>query len=375
MKIKMKPIFTKHLLFFLLICSGSMSLFSQNDTSKVDILLQKANISGQWFLANQHNITDNLNKFYLKRGYFTIKTDLNPQISVRYTQDITLDKEGSDAGNVEIRMKYLFMKIKPFKTGFMQNSYAEVGLIPRPWLEFEQKINDYRSQGQMYLEKSGIINSADFGIMYSGLIGGKLDKSIQKKIGKHHPGKYGSYSLGIYNGAGYHDIELNSNKTIEGRISIRPFPEFIPGLQLTYSGAFGKANRIVDHENFNLHLLYLSYESAFFTLTGQYYKGKGDTYGNYYIIDYRLPSSSFADKNSGFSFFGEFKIPKTPLSVFSRYDNFNSQNPLAAISMNNGYFAGVTYRFMKNKLFAYYGQDKNAGEKSEVFELVLEVVF
>ena len=352
-----------------------LHIHKQTDSTKLNAFIQKTNVSGQWFLANQHNISDNLNKFYLKRGYFTIKTDLNPQISVRYTQDITLDKEGSDAGNVEIRMKYLFMKVKPFKNGFMKNSYAEFGLIPRPWLEFEQKINDYRSQGKMYLEKSGILNSADFGLMYSGLIGGKLDKSVQKKIGKHHPGKFGSYSIGIYNGAGYHDIELNNNKTIEGRITLRPMPENIPGLQFTYSGAFGKANLEVNPPNFNMHLFYISYENTRYTLTGQYYTGEGDTYGNYYIIDNRLLSSLFAGKNSGFSIFGEIKIPKTPLSVFSRYDNFLSQHLIPGSITKEGYFSGVTYRFMKNKLFAYYGQDTNNGEKSEVFELVLEVVF
>ncbi len=338
-------------------------------------MLQKTNISGQWFLANQHNISDNLNKFYLKRGYLTIKSELSDEISVRYTQDITLDKEGSDAGNVEIRMKYLFMKIKPFKTGFMQNSYVEVGLVPRPWLEFEQKINDYRSQGTMYLEKSGIINSADFGIMYSGLIGGKLDENIRAKNCDHHPGKFGSYSIGIYNGAGYHDNELNNNKTIEGRISLRPFPEIIPGLQFTYSGAFGEAN-MTDYSNkFNMHLFYLSYESVNLTLTGQFYKGEGDTYGNYYHLDNSLPSSYWPGMNVGYSVFGELRISETPLSVFSRYDNFNSSNPLGGTTTKNGYFAGVTYRFMKNKLFAYYGQDIINGETSEVFELVLEVVF
>lgn len=366
-------IYKKFLLILLFIFSEFVFAFSQNDSLKENIYIKEIDISGQWFLANNHDITNNLNKFYLKRGYLTIKAKLNPKISVRYTQDITLDKEGVDAGNVEIRMKYLYMKVKPFNKGFLKNSYAEFGLIPRPWLEFEQKINDYRSQGKMYIEKIGILNSADFGIFYCGLLGGKLDNNIQKKIGKHHPGKYGSYSIGIYNGAGYHDNEYNINKTIEARISIRPLPENIPGLQLSYSTAIGKANLEDNPPDFNMHLFFLSSESEYHTLTGQYYTGMGDTYGTYYFFENQNLNNGLAYNNKGFSIFGEFKIPKTPFSIFSRFDNFNSQQ--TPTYTKTGYFTGVTYRFIKNKLFAYYGQEVINSEKKDVFELVLEVVF
>ena len=40
----------------------------------------------------------------------------------------------------------------------MKNSYAEFGLVHRPWLDFEQKVDQYRAQGKMYIEKSGIFN-------------------------------------------------------------------------------------------------------------------------------------------------------------------------------------------------------------------------
>ena len=344
----------------------SFTSLAQSDSSMINKFIKKTDISGQWFLAHTYNITDSSNQFSLKRGYFTIKTALNPYISVRYTQDITLDKEGSDAGNVEIRMKYLYMKLKPFRNGFFKNSFAEFGLVHRPWLDFEQKIDDYRAQGKMYIEKSGIFNSADFGITVGGLLGGKLDKNSQKKIGTHYPGKFGSYSLGIYNGAGYHDNEFNNNKTIEGRLTIRPIPNYFPGLQFSYSTAFGKANIEDQIADFNMHLFFLSFESAYHTFTAQYYSGIGDTYGNYYYEEYPY-------HNDGFSLFGEFKIPKTPVAVFSRYDNFTSQQ--IPVYEKTGYFAGLSYRFLKNKIIAYYGQDIIEGEKNEIFEIVLEVAF
>ncbi len=95
---------------------------------------------------------------------------MNDVFSVRYTQDITLDKEGNDAGNVEIRLKYVYLKIKLDQFNLLKYSYLELGLVHRPWLDFEQNVNKYRVQGKMFLERYSIKNSADFGLFYTGLI-------------------------------------------------------------------------------------------------------------------------------------------------------------------------------------------------------------
>lgn len=338
-------------------------LNAQSDSARV----KKIDISGTWYLAYNKNITDSTNQFLLKRGYITFKSKLNSKLSIRYTQDITLDNEGSDAGNIEIRMKYLYMKLKPFQKGFLKNSFMEFGLVHRPFVDFEQKINTYRSQGKMFIEKSGIVNTSDFGFSFNGLIGGKLSSETQKKAGKHYPGKYGSYSVGIYNGGGYHAIEKNNNKTIEGRLSIRPLPEYISGLQFSYGGIFGKGNRDEDVKDFVMSLFAATYKSKRCVLSGQYYIGQGDYKGKYRDV------KNNAAKNEGYSVFGELKIPKTSLALFGRYDNFVSYQELNF--KKTYYFGGVTYRFLKNKVFAYYGNELIAGKKEEVFEVVLEVVF
>ena len=218
----------------------------------------------------------------------------------------------------------------------------------------------------MYIEDIGIFNSADFGITIGGLIGGKLDKSIQDRIGSHYPGKYGSYSFGVYNGAGYHDNEFNNNKTFEGRLTLRPLPQFVPGFQLSYSTAIGKANIEEGSGDFNMHLFYLSYENQFLTLSGQIYTGIGDTYGRYYI-----DGEPFANK--GYSFFGEFRIPRSSFGLLGRYDMFDSEQ--IPIYERTSYFTGVSYRFLKNKLLLYYSRDILIDDKEEFLELVLEVAF
>lgn len=349
----------------ILISTLSIFCSAQNDTSIIKKFIKKTDISAQWFLAYTYDKTEDLNYFNLKRGYFTIKTDLNPSISVRYTQDIELDKEGSDAGNVEIRMKYLYMKVFPFKSGFLKNASLEFGLVHRPWLEFEQKINDFRVQGKMYIENIGIFNSADFGITISGLIGKKLSPEIQKKVGNHYPGRYGSYSFGIYNGPGYHDNEFNNNKVFESRISIRPLPDRIPDLQISYSNAFGKAN-VEDDSDYNMHLLFLSFENPFITFTAQYYKGKGDTYGNYYF-----ENSPF--NNYGYSIFGEFRIPSTAFGVLSRYDDFTSEQ--LPDYQRTGFFYGASYRFLKNKVLLFYSRDFYPDNHKDILELAVEIAF
>jgi hypothetical protein len=58
---------------------------------------------------------------------------------VRYTQDITLDEEGEDSGNIELRLKYLYLKAKMNSFLFFTNSYVELGVVHTPWIDFEQK--------------------------------------------------------------------------------------------------------------------------------------------------------------------------------------------------------------------------------------------
>lgn len=359
----------KKLFFLVAILFISQALFSQEvkkEIKKEVSLIQNTSISGNWFLAYTFDETKDLGLFKLKRGYFTIKTKLNDALSVRYTQDITLDKEGSDAGNVEIRLKYLYMKMKLIQIEALKNTYFEIGLIHRPWLDFEQHVNRYRVQGKMFVERYHLINSADFGVMYAGLIGGKIDKEYQKEVNKKYPGKYGSFAIGLFNGPGYHAIETNSNKTVEGRLSLRPLPEFMPGLQLSYAFAYGQ-NNTVEKTDFLMNVVYLSSESKYHSVAVQYYNGYGAAEDDYIDID----GSAF--KNDGYSVFGELKIPEMPFSLFARYDNFISHQ--AQDVEESVIVGGLAYRFLKNKLIFDIDHHKTAGATKNIYELALEIKF
>jgi len=333
--------------------------------SNTSAVIQNVDISGQWFLA--FNNASEINQFVLKRGYFTIKTKMNDVYSLRYTQDITLDREGNDAGNVEIRLKYLYLKIKLDQIDFLKNSNLEVGLVHRPWLDFEQNVNKYRILGKMFLERYGIINSADFGIFYTRLIGGNICDEYQSTVTNKNPGKYGSFAIGLYNGGGYHAIEQNNNKTLEGRFSIRPFHEMYPGLQLTYAFTYGKANTESNLSDFNMNLLYLSSESRLGAFTGTYFTGNGDYSGKY--VDEQNNSIT----HTGYSLFGELKIPKTKFSIFGRLDEFQLEKE--AIEKRNTYIGGLSYNFLKSKVLFNVDYQKNPDESIKIYEIALEIGF
>ena len=313
----------KYLFLFLLLSGAFLIKSSAQTDDKKQVSNNVANpmtVSGQWFIANQsivgdQDIIDNL--FTLKRGYLTFKKDLNETFSIRFTEDITMDQEGSDAGNIELRMKYLYLQAKLDKIGFLENYFLEVGMVHRPWLDFEEHINHYRVQGTMFVESNHLINSADLGVNFVTLLGGQIDESYQKNVNSKYPGKYGSLSIGVFNGGGYHALENNRNKTLEARITLRPLPSHLPGLQLSYHGIYGKGNKDFNPD-FNLNLFFASYESERTILTAQYYRGLGNSGGSFLDID-NLPYG-----NHGASFFGELYLIKNKLSMIGSYSFFDS---------------------------------------------------
>ncbi len=94
----------KKFIFIFIFLTLFLKVHSQETEKKLSTAIQNTTISGNWYLTYTYNQPKDLSMFNLKRGYFTIQNTINDIFSVRYTQDITLDDEGSDAGNVEIRV-------------------------------------------------------------------------------------------------------------------------------------------------------------------------------------------------------------------------------------------------------------------------------
>jgi len=317
------------------------------------------------YSAGEMGLTDNrhqpYNKFSLTRGYLTVTKDVQPWLRMRLTTDImqeTKDTTASSTGSYLLRLKYGYGELRPKDLGPFTQVKAEIGMGHIPWLDFEESVNPYRCQGTMAVERAGVFNSADLGASLRSNLGGKLEDAEKNTGDKNYDGKFGSWHLGVFNGGGYSAEELNQNKVVEGRLSLRPLPSVLPGLQLSYFWLNGEGNQIkgnvlngttlTEIPNYTVNLGMVSYEHPAVTLTGQYFSTQGNAQG-----DWIAPKGKTLDTN-GYSGFARVSAPgaKNKLSLFGRYDRFNPDahkqySDQAAFTM---WFAGLAYDLSKGNL-------------------------
>ena len=289
----------------------------QTNNNSLKEFSEKTSISGQWFLSYQNGNKSGkaFNYFLIKRGYINFKHQFSESFAGRITPDISVDHEGDGYGDIELRLKYCYVKYNLKNSSFFTKPFFEIGLAHRPWLDFEQHINLYRAQDKLFLEKIDLINSADFGVTFMTLLGGEMDDSYKKQINKNYAGRYGSLAVGVYNGGGYHAVEENLNKSVEGRLTIRPLPYIIPGLQISYNGVIGKGN-IESEPEWKINSFFLSWENYRAVLTALYYFGKGNFSGK------MLDNSKHAFSHNGYSLFGDYRLFNRQYSIIARYDYF-----------------------------------------------------
>jgi hypothetical protein len=280
-------------------------------------------------------------QFAIKRGYFRVTKELLPWFDAHMTLDVTTVKDPEDEpedkpnnldGSIAVRIKYAYGKFKLPDFAFFTKPFVEVGVVHMPWLDFEEHINFYRCQDTMFMERNGLFNSADIGLTFVSLLGGEMPKEYQEKVSSYYPGRYGSMSVGIYNGGGYHASEKNQGKPVEARLTLRPLPDVVPGLQVSYFGIWGKGNTS-DNPDWNVNSGMMSFEHEYVVLTGQYYSGKGNQKG-----------SDEYDKD-GYSIFTEIK-PHKKFSIIGRYDRFDPDTDKDD-DENSRYIVGAAYHIDK----------------------------
>jgi uncharacterized coiled-coil protein SlyX len=288
--------------------------------------------------------TTDYNSFQLKRGYFGADVDINSYLTARFVTDITSDS----AGDFKPRMKYLYGKFHWKGNDAITSPYMEFGLAHMPWLDFEEAINGFRMQDTMFLERNNIFNSADVGVLFGSDFGGSMSSDYKSKVNPHYAGKYGSWQVGVYNGGGYHAAEQNTNKVVEGRVTIRPVPNRVAGLQFTAFGLVGKGNKATDPPDWRVFDGMVSYESQYFTFTGQGFVGKGNQAGT------AINSNGTAAEQRGFSVFAAVHLPlpndRGKISILGRADEMNS-NTAVYNDIKRVYIAGVAWHFYKSNIW------------------------
>jgi len=260
-------------------------------------------------------------RFDLRRAYFDLKLKLSERFVVRWTPDVMF--KNSDTPYVRLKYAYATYSLGDYK--FFDDIKVSVGQLPRPWLSYQERFNKYKVFEDMFLETAGLVNSTDRGISVGASLGGILRD--ERVVGEK--GKFGSVMFGFYNGGGYMQPEVNSSKTFEFRLSLRPFYRTLPNLLYVVTGVTGKTNLrmsvplVFDSTRVLFANQYLVYAGSDITVSFQFEIGQGDVFGTHYVT--YVPTDSglgaVSREHWGLSAFGDFRIfPR--IFVFGRYDYF-----------------------------------------------------
>lgn len=283
------------------------------------------------------------NAFSVTRSYLTVRTRPLEKLEGRITLDSTQDREGDGRGDMKVRLKYAYAKYHFGDVGPVRGLGLEGGIVHMVWLDFEEHVNLYRMRDPMFMERSGLFNSADFGLTLSGDLGESLGEAYTGTVTSSYAARFGSFALGVYNGGGYHADERNTNKVVEGRLTLRPLPDRLPGLQLSGLAIVGEGNReedAFDAPDWRTYAGFLSYQHARATLTAQYAWGRGNQGGSWT----EPPGGGMpgeATDFDGYSFFAEAR-PGGGWRLIAGRDRFE-RTPVLGDESFDRVHAGVGY--------------------------------
>jgi hypothetical protein len=171
--------------------------------------------------------TVNPGAFNVSRSYINVIGNVNHLVGFRITPDVVRQSglvslgSGSSVSNDSLvfRIKYAFGQFN-LDDWTTKGSWVRVGIQQTPLLDYEEGIYRYRFQGTTFTEREGFYNSADAGVSFH----------------YNFPSNYGDVHVGVYNGEGYAKPEVNDQKAVDIRGSLRPFARSAPllrGLRLT----------------------------------------------------------------------------------------------------------------------------------------------
>ena len=161
-----------------------------------------------------------LSQFEVTRSYINVTGNISRTIAFRVTPDIARETGvGSSLnGSYTFRLKFAFAQWN-LDDHLTNGSYARFGLQPTPWLEFIDGVYRYRFQSPTFVDREGFLPTSDAGAAFRYAL----------------PGEYGDVVAGIYNGEGYTKPEVNDQKSIDLRGTLRPLPRSgaLHGLRVT----------------------------------------------------------------------------------------------------------------------------------------------
>lgn len=240
---------------------------------------ESASDAGQRFNANAFNVS---------RAYLNVTGQLNHVLAFRITPDIVRETgAGSSAnGRLTLDLKYGYVQVN-LDDWLWRGSYVRAGMIPTPYVEFEESIYRYRFQGSVFADREGYLPSSDYGVAFR----------------TQFPKGYGEVVGGLFNGEGFSKFETNDQKAVEIRGTLRPFPNAnaTRGLRFT---VFYDADHYAGNAERRRTIGLASFEHQFVNIGAEYVDAADRTAASAARVD-----------SDGFSLWVTPRLPLGPLPV------------------------------------------------------------
>ena len=151
--------------------------------------------------------------FDVSRAYLNITGNISHIVAFRITPDISRETgtASSNFGSLVYRLKYAFLQTN-LDDWMTKGSWARFGIQQTPYIDYEEGIYRYRFQGTIFVDRVGALSSSDAGASFH----------------YNFPSNYGDFHAGIYNGESFNKSEVNDQKAVMVRFSVRPFATGAP---------------------------------------------------------------------------------------------------------------------------------------------------
>lgn len=203
-------------------------------------------LSFMQYSAELHE-ADGFNAFDVTRGYINIQARLSDRVRVRFTPDVRPTTDASLNRNLTLRMEYASLDAQ-----VGDGLVVMFGLHETPWLTYEESLNRYRVLGPLFAERMGLIpGPTDLGASL---------RATRDRMELH---------VGVYNGEGYGRAEADKYKSLNGRVTVRPFSEDGAFASVRISGFYQYGWYARDRPR-NVAIVMGSYEQPRFVATVQY---------------------------------------------------------------------------------------------------------
>jgi len=268
------------------------------------------------------------NSFDVARSYINITGNISHLVAFRLTPDITRESglltlgPGSSVSSDSLvfRIKYAYGQIN-FDDWMTRGSWARLGIQQTPWVDFEEGIYRYRFQGTVFPERILLpttMTSADAGVSF------------------HYnlPSNYGDIHVGVYNGENYQRVEVNSQKALEFRGTLRPFATGLPVLRGLRAHLVYYNDHYASSDERKRVMGNVTFEHQYLNAGFDYLRAKDQT----------LATATDASSN-GYSVWATPRAPKADGSSWEgllRYDHFTPNTATTPAPASTSPAPGVT---------------------------------